>query len=109
MLSLLAMSLVAGCDVTVIQGRIETPTRTFEAVAIEEGRIDAVGDRGDMPLVPESCVVALADDQIAFPGLTDAHIHLLGVGLREMTLNLDSVQSIGELKMAVASLDVSLR
>jgi len=102
MLSLLAMSLVAGCDVTVIEGRIETPTRTFEAVAIEEGRIDAVGDLGDMPVVPESCVVALADDQIAFPGLTDAHIHLLGVGLREMTLNLDSVQSIGELKMAVA-------
>ncbi|MEO1659073.1 MAG: amidohydrolase [Pseudomonadota bacterium] len=98
----LALSLIAGCDVTVIEGRIETPTRTFEAVAIEDSHIDAVGDRDDMPVVPASCLVTLDDDEIAFPGLTDAHIHLLGVGLREMTLNLDSVQSIGELKMAVA-------
>ncbi|MEM0930803.1 MAG: amidohydrolase family protein, partial [Pseudomonadota bacterium] len=98
----LALSLIAGCDVTVIEGRIETPTRTFEAVAIEDGRIDAVGARDEMPAVADRCRATLDDDQIAFPGLTDAHIHLLGVGLREMILNLDSVQSIGELKIAVA-------
>ncbi|MEO1040911.1 MAG: amidohydrolase [Pseudomonadota bacterium] len=100
---ILALSLIAGCDVTVIEGRIETPTRTFEAVAIDGTQIDAVGTRRDMPIVPDDCRITLDDDQIAFPGLTDAHIHLLGVGLREMNLNLDSVGSIGELKMAVAA------
>ncbi|MFZ5670408.1 MAG: amidohydrolase [Pseudomonadota bacterium] len=37
----------------------------------------------------------------AFPGFTDSHVHLTGVGLREMTLNLDQVASLAELVAAV--------
>ena len=36
-----------------------------------------------------------------YPGLTDAHGHLLGIGLREITLNLESVKSVEELKKEV--------
>lgn len=34
---------------------------------------------------------------VMFPGFTDSHIHLLGVGARELTLNLEGTASIAEL------------
>lgn len=37
----------------------------------------------------------------AFPGFVDAHAHLTGVGLRELTLNLDTTASVAELVAAV--------
>lgn len=37
------------------------------------------------------------------PKLTDAHYHLRGVGERELTLNLDSAESVDELKRLLAS------
>jgi len=37
----------------------------------------------------------------AFPGFVDAHAHLTGIGLREMTLNLDQTGSVAELVAAV--------
>ena len=39
----------------------------------------------------------------AYPGFTDAHGHLLGIGLREMTLNLEGTASIKNLKERLAS------
>lgn len=38
----------------------------------------------------------------AYAGLTDAHGHLLGIGLREMTLNLEGTTSIEDLKSKLA-------
>lgn len=38
---------------------------------------------------------------VAYPGFVDSHVHLTGVGLREMTLNLDQVKSVAELVEAV--------
>lgn len=37
----------------------------------------------------------------AFPGFVDAHAHLTGIGLRELTLNLDQVDSVEALVAAV--------
>lgn len=37
-----------------------------------------------------------------YPGLTDAHGHLLGIGLREMTLNLEGTTSVTDLKSRLA-------
>ncbi|HQR90708.1 MAG TPA: amidohydrolase family protein, partial [Caulobacter sp.] len=39
----------------------------------------------------------------AFPGFVDAHAHLTGIGLRELTLNLDQVGSVEALIKAVAA------
>ena len=38
---------------------------------------------------------------VAYPGFVDSHVHLTGVGLREMTLNLDQVTSVAGLVQAV--------
>jgi len=39
----------------------------------------------------------------AYPGFTDAHGHLIGIGLREMTLNLEGATSIKDLRAKLAS------
>ena len=44
---------------------------------------------------PEGTPVAPPGGLFAFPGFVDSHVHLTGVGLREMTLNLDQVKSVG--------------
>ncbi|WP_375206801.1 amidohydrolase [Hyphococcus sp.] len=69
-----------------------------EAVAIANGVILAVGSR---ELVVDSAggdpeIVDLGGAAL-YPGFTDAHAHLLGIGLRELTLNLEEVGSIAEL------------
>ena len=77
---------------------------TAEAVAIRKGIITYVGkDKGDW------CEKYAGSDSqninlngaAAYPGLTDAHGHLLGIGLREMTLNLEGTQSISDLRERV--------
>ncbi len=69
-----------------------------EAVAISQGVILAVGSHelviagaGDNPEIID------LDGAAMFPGFTDAHAHLLGIGMRELTLNLEGVASIAEL------------
>lgn len=39
----------------------------------------------------------------AYPGFTDAHGHLIGIGLREMTLNLEGTTSVEDLKAKLAA------
>ena len=39
----------------------------------------------------------------AYPGFIDSHVHLTGVGLREMTLNLDQTRSVADLVAAVGA------
>lgn len=77
---------------------------TTEAVAVGDGEILAVGTRA---LVEESAgsnveIVDL-DGAAMFPGFTDAHAHLLGIGMRELMLNLEGVGSIEELISIVAA------
>ncbi|MEM1379766.1 MAG: amidohydrolase [Pseudomonadota bacterium] len=101
------IALIAGlaqgaCDVSVLEGRIETPTEVHEAIAISGGKVRAIGSKAEMPDVPRACRTRLGRGQTAFPGLTDAHVHLLGIGLRELSLNLDSAKSVADVVSALA-------
>src|SRR5262245_23820676 len=73
-----------------------------EAVAVRDGRIAAVGAREDVAALagPETNVVELGP-AVLYPGFTDAHVHILGVGLRETTLNLEGTPSIVALQDVV--------
>lgn len=77
---------------------------TAEAVAISDGVIAAVGSRS---LIEESAgadaVVIDLDGAALYPGFVDAHAHLLGIGMRELTLNLENVGSIAELAAVIAT------
>ncbi|PWE16820.1 amidohydrolase [Marinicauda salina] len=76
---------------------------TAEFVAVNEGRIVYVGDaEGGAEYVGEATEEVDLAGAAMFPGFTDAHVHVLGVGQRERMLNLEDVGSITELQAAVA-------
>lgn len=69
-----------------------------EAVAVKAGRIIFVGSNADAKKYEggQTRVVDLKGATVV-PGLTDAHYHLIGVGQREMTLNLEGTTSLEDL------------
>src|SRR5579859_1348552 len=65
-----------------------------EAVAVSHGRIAYAGGKaGAQAMVgPKTRVIDLAGAAL-FPGFTDSHAHLDGIGERELTLNLEGSKS----------------
>lgn len=78
---------------------------TVEAVAVGDGLIVYTGpmDGAITSASSGANIVRLPDDAVMFPGFTDSHVHLSGVGERELTLNLDQVRSVGELQAALTA------
>ena len=73
-----------------------TPAKA-EAVAVTNGRIVFVGARAGAQKVvgPKTQVIDLKGAAL-FPGFTDSHAHLRGIGERELTLNLEGSKSAAE-------------
>ncbi len=97
--ALLALALPAQAqDLLIRGGAIHTGVDgapAAEAVLVRDGRIVHVGDAagaGDVTGVP---VIDLKGATL-FPGFTDGHAHLDGVGWRELTLNLEGSASVAE-------------
>jgi len=68
---------------------------TVEVVAVRDGRIAYVGPALGAPSAEGLEVVDLKGATL-FPGFTDGHAHLDGIGWREMTLNLEGSASVVE-------------
>lgn len=68
---------------------------TAEVVAVRDGRIAYVGPASGAPSAEGLEVVDLKGATL-FPGFTDGHAHLDGIGWREMTLNLEGSASVVE-------------
>jgi predicted amidohydrolase YtcJ len=68
-----------------------------DAVAVAGDRIVFVGSTREVSkfVGPRTRVVQLGG-RVVFPGFTDSHYHLLGVGQREFKLNLQGTQSAAE-------------
>jgi len=68
-----------------------------EAVAVKGSKIVYVGNAsGANRLVGPSTRVVDLRDAVLYPGFTDAHMHLSGVGAREMTLNLEGANTLAD-------------
>ena len=68
-----------------------------DAVAVVAGQITYVGeDAGEW--CPDTATRYDLAGQALYPGLTDAHAHLIGIGKREMELDLSGVQSVTDLQ-----------
>ena len=75
---------------------------TVEAVSVKDGRILKTGTSADLlKTAGEATQKIDLAGVFLYPGFTDAHAHLFGIGEREMTLDLDEVQSIAELVSVV--------
>ena len=68
---------------------------TAEVVVVRAGRIVYVGDAPDADHAPDLQIIDL-EGATLFPGFTDGHAHLDGIGWRELTLNLEGSASIAE-------------
>ncbi|MDJ0920315.1 MAG: amidohydrolase [Henriciella sp.] len=74
--------------------------QTVDAVAVgAEGRILWTGSSADLEaeIDVSNAVFEALDDAFMYPGFTDAHIHLLGIGQRELSLDLADVGSVADL------------
>lgn len=67
---------------------------TAEVVVVRDGRIVWAGPAAGAPV--EGLPVVELNGATLFPGFTDAHAHLDGIGWRELTLNLEGSASVAE-------------
>jgi predicted amidohydrolase YtcJ len=68
-----------------------------EAVAVKGGRIVFVGTTpGAKPFEGKETRMVDLKGATVVPGLTDSHYHLIGVGQRELTLNLEGTTSLDD-------------
>lgn len=85
-------------DVIFTNGNIYTVNERqphAEGLAVKSGRIVFVGSNDDVKKY-EGAATRVVDlkGRTVVPGMTDAHYHLMGVGQREMTLNLEGTTSL---------------
>lgn len=112
-LLLLAGSLSTACstsespELVLTGGTIHTlePKQPMaEALAVRGGRIVAVGDDTDvLQLIGEGTQVIDLEGAVVYPGFTDSHVHLRGVGERELDFNLEGISGITELQERLAA------
>src|SRR6266496_1653894 len=85
-------------DVVFENGNIYTANESApraQAIAVKGDRIVYVGSSGEaQKYIGKSTRVVDLHGNTVFPGMTDAHHHLSGVGFREMTLNLEGTTSL---------------
>ncbi len=70
-----------------------------EAIAVRGGRVVAAGRADEIEGLagPGTRRLALRPDEVAIPGLTDAHLHLVDAALARSRVALDGCESIDEL------------
>ncbi|MES2032629.1 MAG: amidohydrolase [Pseudomonadota bacterium] len=78
-----------------------------EALVVRDGRVVYAGGKAAAARVGAGLREIDLKGAVAFPGFVDSHVHLTGVGLREMTLNLDHVTSLAALVAAVKAWDAA--
>jgi predicted amidohydrolase YtcJ len=110
-LSILLLSLVPPqnrpqpADLVLKNGNVYTVSERAphaEAIAVKGDRIVFVGSNaGAQKFVGTNTRVVDLKGSTVLPGLADAHQHLAGVGAREMTLNLEELNSLEEFLAAV--------
>jgi hypothetical protein len=78
---------------TIYTGLAQQPTA--EVVLVQDGRIAYVGPASGLPEIDYAETLDLQGATM-FPGFTDGHAHLDGIGWRELTLNLEGSLSVAE-------------
>ncbi|WP_165190458.1 amidohydrolase [Caulobacter soli] len=105
LLSVSSLATAFAGDILIHGGPIHTGVAaapSAQAVLIRDDRIAFVGD---LAAARAKAAKGARDVDLkgaaAFPGFVDAHAHLTGIGLRELTLNLDKTDSVESLVAAV--------
>jgi len=94
-------------DLCINDANFYTPNMTIKTadIVVHDGEITAFGINGKGDLCNNGRQYKQTVDlkgAYLYPGFVDSHAHLLGIGLREMTLNLEGTPSIKTLQKALA-------
>jgi len=103
-IAIVIVLLVTGCakenaDLILINATVYTLNDSLpkaEAVAIRDGRILAVGSTKEIQERYVSTTIKNCNNMSIIPGLTDAHLHLLGLGRALQRVELDGTTSFEE-------------
>jgi len=94
--------LVAAQSLVLVNGNVYTGSDSqprAEAIVAVDGRITYVGTSGEAERrAPTAAQRIDLQGRTILPGLTDSHAHLAGIGMRELTFNLEGAKSIADLK-----------
>jgi predicted amidohydrolase YtcJ len=98
LLSLIALQQPTAADIVFQNGNVYTANDNApraEAIAVKADKIVFAGSNADaQQYVGQGTRVVDLKGSTVLPGFTDSHQHLSGVGLREMTLNLEGTTSL---------------
>lgn len=92
-------------DMVIVRAKVYTvggDNSTAEAIAIRGNRIVSVGTTGELTNRFTADTVLDLQGKSVFPGFTDSHGHLSGLGASLTELNLVATKSVGEIADAVA-------
>jgi len=105
LLAATSLSTAQAADILIHGGPIHTGVDakpTAQAVLVRDDKILFVGD---LATAKSKAAKDVRDIDLkgatAYPGFVDAHAHLTGIGLRELTLNLDQTKSLADLVATV--------
>src|SRR5437773_9917055 len=96
--SVTAMIRAQDVDLVLANGNIYTvhdKQPKAEAIAVKGDRIVFVGSNEDAKKFHAAKVIDLRRHTLV-PGLTDSHCHIFGIGVREMRLNLEGTNTLGD-------------
>lgn len=98
LLSMVPVQQSTGADIVFQNGNVytvDTKQPRAQAIAVSKDRIVFVGSNADaQKFVGAKTRVVDLKGSTVLPGFADAHQHLIGVGQREMTLNLEGTTSL---------------
>lgn len=78
-----------------------------EALVVKDGKVAFTGPLAEARKAAGRAQAIDLAGAAAYPGFVDAHAHLMGVGLREMTLNLEGTLSIAEMTAKVKAWSIA--
>lgn len=84
---------------------VDSAFNTATCVAVNEGKIVAVGSPAELSQIYEGDTVIDLDGKFLYPGLIDAHCHFYGYGKTASELELYDVKSLDQLVEAVVEYD----
>jgi hypothetical protein len=103
-LNLPAKAANEGADLLLFNGNIYTVNEKQPragAIVVKGGRILFVGSNNDAQKFHATRTIDLHGRTLV-PGLTDSHCHIFGIGERELTLNLEGTNTLGDFLAKVA-------
>lgn len=69
----------------------------FDAIAVENGKIKAAGSLEDLDMSEAEGLKRMdGEGKTLLPGLIDAHTHVMGLGMRELDVNVAGIRSLEE-------------